>query len=88
MLACRQVNSRKADRLPEEVGLRLLKKPDAPRELPVTMLLRNQHGIADWEMFLGASGSGGLIRCHGDPISTKVSLFASMVARSSHEVVG
>ncbi len=56
VLACRQVNSRKADRLPEEVGLRLLKKPDAPRELPVTMLLRNQHGIADWEMFLGASG--------------------------------
>ena len=53
MLACRQVNSRKADRLPEEAGLHLLKAPRAPRELPVTVLLRNHHGIADWEMFLG-----------------------------------
>ena len=56
VLACRQVNSRKADRLPEEVGLHLLKTPRAPRELPVTVLLRNHHGIADWEMFLGAAG--------------------------------
>ena len=52
VLACRQVNSRKADRLPEEVGLRLLRAPSAPRELPVTVLLRNHHGIADWELFL------------------------------------
>ncbi len=52
VLACRQVNSRKADRLPEEVGLRLLRAPAAPRELPVTVLLRNHHGIADWELFL------------------------------------
>ncbi len=54
VLACRQVNSRKADRLPEEVGLRLLRAPSAPRELPVTVLLRNSHGIADWELFLAA----------------------------------
>ena len=54
VLACRQVNSRKADRLPEEVGLRLLRAPSAPRELPVTVLLRNPHGIADWELFLAA----------------------------------
>ncbi len=52
VLACRQVNSRKADRLPEEVGLRLLRAPSAPRELPVSVLLRNSHGIADWELFL------------------------------------
>jgi 5-methylcytosine-specific restriction endonuclease McrA len=52
VLACRKVNSRKADRLPEEVGLHLLRAPSAPRELPVTVLLRNSHGIADWEMFL------------------------------------
>ena len=52
VLACRQVNSRKADRTPEEVGLRLLRAPSAPRELPVSVLLRNHHGIADWEMFL------------------------------------
>lgn len=58
VLACRKVNSRKADRLPEEAGLRLLKTPHAPRELPVTVLLRNHHGIADWELFLGAAGRG------------------------------
>ena len=52
VLACRQVNSRKADRLPEEAGLRLLRAPQAPRELPVSVLLRNPHGIADWDLFL------------------------------------
>ena len=57
VLACRQVNSRKADRLPEEAGLHLLKTPSAPRELPVSVLLRNHHGIADWEMFLGSAAS-------------------------------
>ena len=46
------MNSRKDDRLPEEVGLRLLRAPSAPRELPVTVLLRNRHNIADWELFL------------------------------------
>ena len=54
VLACRQVNSRKADRTPEEVGLRLLRPPSAPRELPVTLLLRNRHQVADWELFLEA----------------------------------
>ena len=52
VLACRQVNSRKADRTPEEVGLRLLRAPAAPRELPVSLLLRNRHQVADWELFL------------------------------------
>ena len=52
VLACRQVNSRKADRTPEEVGLRLLRAPSAPRELPVTLLLRNRHHVADWQLFI------------------------------------
>ena len=52
VLACRQVNSRKADRTPEEGGLRLLRAPSAPRELPVTLLLRNRHHVPDWELFL------------------------------------
>ena len=54
VLACKQVNSRKANRLPAEAGLKLVRAPKAPRELPVTLLLRNSHGIADWELFLGA----------------------------------
>jgi len=52
VLACKDVNSRKADRLPEEVGLRLLKPPIAPRELPSTLFIRNINGIAAWRHFL------------------------------------
>ena len=52
VLAARDVNSRKADRTPEEAGMRLMQEPKAPAELPVTMFLRNTHGIPDWDPFL------------------------------------
>jgi 5-methylcytosine-specific restriction endonuclease McrA len=52
VLAAKLVNTVKADRLPEEAGLRLLRKPSAPREVPVSLLIRNAHGIGDWEPFL------------------------------------
>lgn len=52
VIADRRVNSRKADRTPEEAGLRLVREPRAPREVPVTMLLKNTHGIPDWDLFL------------------------------------
>ena len=52
VLTHRDVNSRKADRLPHEAGLQLLKRPVAPRALPATQLISNQHGIADWNRFL------------------------------------
>ena len=52
VLAHRDINTRKGNRMPEEIGLRLLKRPAAPRELPVTFFIRNKHGIADWEHFL------------------------------------
>ena len=35
-----------------EAGLKLLRKPAVPRELPVTLLIRNTHQVRDWEMFL------------------------------------
>jgi 5-methylcytosine-specific restriction endonuclease McrA len=46
------VNSRKGNRLPHEAGLKLLKQPVAIREMPVTALIRNSHGIPDWEPFV------------------------------------
>lgn len=46
------VNARKGNRLPHEAGLKLLRCPQAPRELPVSALLRNAHGIAEWKLFL------------------------------------
>jgi 5-methylcytosine-specific restriction endonuclease McrA len=50
--SAKDVNQRKADRLPHEAGLKLLTVPRAPKELPVTVLLRNPHGLAEWKLFL------------------------------------
>jgi 5-methylcytosine-specific restriction endonuclease McrA len=52
VLARKDVNSRKGDRLPEEVGLRLLRRPSVPRELPATLFIRNVEGIPAWRHFL------------------------------------
>jgi 5-methylcytosine-specific restriction endonuclease McrA len=46
------VNARKGNRLPHEAGLKLLSVPRAPRELPMTALIRNATGIADWKLFV------------------------------------
>ena len=48
----KEVNARKGNRLPHEAGLKLLKQPVAVREMPVTALIRNTHGIPDWEPFV------------------------------------
>lgn len=50
--AARDVNQRKADRLPHEAGLKLLNVPRAPKEMPVSALIRNAHGVAEWKLFL------------------------------------
>jgi 5-methylcytosine-specific restriction endonuclease McrA len=55
VLAHRVVNNKKADRLPQEAGLRLMREPSVPRAMPVTALIRNHHGIKDWQRFLSAS---------------------------------
>ena len=46
------VNSKKGNRLPHEAGLKLLKQPRAIHEVPVTVLIRNPHGISDWVPFV------------------------------------
>jgi 5-methylcytosine-specific restriction endonuclease McrA len=53
VLAHHEVNSRKANRLPHEAGLRLRKQPVAPRVVPASVLIRNHHGVPDWQHFLG-----------------------------------
>lgn len=50
--AAKDVNQRKADRLPHEAGLKLLSVPRAPKEVPVSALIRNAHGVAEWNLFL------------------------------------
>jgi 5-methylcytosine-specific restriction endonuclease McrA len=52
VLAHREVNSRKANRLPQEAGLHLRKRPSVPRALPVSAFIRNHHEVADWAHFL------------------------------------
>jgi hypothetical protein len=52
VLSHREVNERKADRLPQEAGLRLLRKPAIPRPVPACALIRNHHAIRDWQKFL------------------------------------
>jgi len=46
------INSRKGNRLPHEAGLKLLSVPRAPKELPVSAMIRNAHGVAEWKLFL------------------------------------
>jgi len=50
--AARDVNQRKANRLPHEAGLKLLSVPQAPKELPVSALICNAHGVAEWKLLL------------------------------------
>jgi len=50
--SAKEVNQKKADRLPHEAGLKLLSKPRAPKELPVSALIRNTAAVDDWKLFL------------------------------------
>ena len=50
--ADKDVNARKGNRLPQEALLRLLTRPRAPKELPLTALIRNAPGVADWALFV------------------------------------
>ena len=52
VLADKRINSRKANHTPDEVGLKLQRKPTVPREMPATYYIRNTHGVQDWDMFL------------------------------------
>lgn len=49
--AKREVNSRKANRLPHEAGLTLLRRPSAPRPRPVVATIRDAKH-PDWRHFL------------------------------------
>ena len=50
--SAKEVNQKKADRLPHEAGLKLLSVPRAPKEMPVSALIRNTSAIQDWNLFI------------------------------------
>lgn len=52
VLAHKDVNAKKAGRTPEQAGLRLLKQPVIPKEMPVTYYIRNKYKIKEWDLFL------------------------------------
>ena len=52
VLAHKDINSKKANKTPEQAGLKLLKKPTSPRIMPVSFYIRNEQKIKDWNMFL------------------------------------
>lgn len=52
VLSHKDINARKADRTPEEAGLKLLKKPTVPKQLPTTFYIKNKHNIPEWDIFL------------------------------------
>jgi 5-methylcytosine-specific restriction endonuclease McrA len=54
VLADKRVNTRKGSRLPDEAGLKLLRRPVRPRSVPISETIQNAHGVADWDWFLGS----------------------------------
>jgi 5-methylcytosine-specific restriction endonuclease McrA len=52
VLSHKEINAKKANRTPEEAGLKLIKKPVVPRHLPTTFYIKNKHNIPEWDMFL------------------------------------
>lgn len=54
VLAHKKVNAKKADRTPEEAGLKLIRQPFVPKELPVSFYLTNKYNIQEWELFLNS----------------------------------
>ncbi len=52
VLSCKKLNEKKADKTPNEAGLRLIRKPFEPRAVPITATLKNIHDMRDWDHFL------------------------------------
>ena len=52
VLAHKDINSLKADKTPDEAGLKLIKKPDHPKVLPTTCYIKNKFQIKEWDIFL------------------------------------
>lgn len=52
VLACLQCNLKKGNRTPEEAGMKLLRKPTAPRFLPRLGVKIRKEQIATWQKFV------------------------------------
>lgn len=52
VLACARCNSKKGDRLPDEAGMKLLRKPKRPHWLSCVNFLPGEHGRTLWQQFV------------------------------------
>jgi 5-methylcytosine-specific restriction endonuclease McrA len=52
VLSHKKVNAKKANKTPHEAGLKLLKEPTVPKELPITFYIKNTYQIKEWDIFL------------------------------------
>jgi hypothetical protein len=52
VLSHKDINAFKANRTPEEVGLKLIKTPKNPVAMPVSFYIKNTHQIKEWDIFL------------------------------------
>jgi 5-methylcytosine-specific restriction endonuclease McrA len=52
VLSCTKVNAKKGNKTPEEMGLKLLREPFTPKELPSTLYIKNHYSIPEWDYFL------------------------------------
>lgn len=52
VLAHKDINSKKANKTPEQAGLKLLKIPSKPRIMPVSFYIKRNKEIKDWNLFL------------------------------------
>jgi 5-methylcytosine-specific restriction endonuclease McrA len=48
------INAKKANRTPAESGLRLLRQPRKPLEMPASAMIKNNLGVPEWEYFIKA----------------------------------
>jgi len=51
-LAHKDINAKKGGRTPEQAGLKRLREPTIPKEMPATYYIRNKHRIKEWDLFL------------------------------------
>lgn len=52
VLSSKKINAQKANKTPEEAGLKLIKPPTIPKHMPSTFYIKNKYNVKEWEMFL------------------------------------
>ena len=52
VIACKEINQLKADKTPEQAGLKLIKPPSEPTSHIATDFINNNFNVKEWDIFL------------------------------------